>query len=464
MSDYQLIIIGAGPGGCAAALRAAQLGMKTALAESREIGGTCVHRGCIPTKSLLHVSGLYRDACHAEETGLYVQDARVDMEEIFAYKRRVSDTLAGGMETMLKKANVTILRGHGLITAADTVEVSGADEGTYTADRILIATGSRPLKPAIPGLELPGVITSDELLEGSDHLFDSIVIIGGGVIGVEFATFYADLGCKVTVIEGMDRLLPSMDRELGQNLGMSLKKDGVGIHLKSTVQEVKQTDGGLTVLFRTKDGTESVTGEAVLCAIGREPYHERLFAGSLKPALNGCSLQVSERFETSIPGIFAIGDVSSRVQLAHMAEAQGKACVEMMTGADALTDLTIVPSCIYSRPEIASVGVTEAEAKAAGIPVKVGKCVMGGNARTLIAGAGRSFMKIVAHAETGEILGAHMMCVNSTDMISQLSAAIVNRMTPRQLLRIVRPHPSFEEALADALENLCKKLCIFHVI
>ncbi|MBR2779570.1 MAG: dihydrolipoyl dehydrogenase [Firmicutes bacterium] len=459
MMDFQLIIIGAGPGGYSAALRAAQMGLKTAIVESREIGGTCLHRGCIPTKTLLHVSEVYHDACHGEEIGIRFDGVQVDMEKIFSYKRSVSETLASGVETMLSKGKVAILRGHGIITAADTVEITrGESAGVYTADRILVATGSQPFRPSIPGLDLPGVITSDELLEGTDHLYSSIVIIGGGVIGVEFATFYADLGCEVTVIEGKDRLLSTFDRELGQNLANGLKRQGVHVHLKSMVQSVEKTADGMTVHFEGKNGEESVSGEVVLCAIGRVPYHNELFSDHLNPEMDGRSLHVNERFETSIPGIYAIGDVSSRYQLAHVAAAQGKACVEMMCGRESLTDLSLVPSCIYSHPEIATVGMTDAQAKEAGIPVKVGKCVMGGNARTLLADAGRSFMKVVAHAETGAILGAHMMCINSTDMISQMSAAIEGKKTPQELLQTMRPHPTFEEALTDALEDLCRKL------
>ena len=196
----------------------------------------------------------------------------------------------------------------------------------------------------------------------------------------------------------------------------------------------------------------------VLCAIGRKPYHQGVFAEGLEPRMNGKSLWVDENYQTSIPGVYAIGDVSARIQLAHVAAAQGTACVEMLAGVENHVDMNVVPSCIYCRPEIAVVGITDAEAKAAGIPVKVGKCVMGGNARTLIADPGRSFMKIVAHAETGEILGAHLMCPNSTDMISQISEAMANHMTVAQLLLAMRPHPTFEEALTEALLDLQAKL------
>lgn len=459
MYDYQLFVIGAGPGGYTAALHAAKNGMKTAIAEYRETGGTCLNRGCVPTKTLLHASEVYRSAVCGSSIGVHVDGARADMAEIFAYKRRVSEQLSAGVESLLKSAKVPVLRGRAQILAPHTVRVTGEDGSTeFTAEHILVAAGSVPARPPIPGLDLPGVMTSDELLEGTDHLCSSVVIIGGGVIGVEFAAFYADLGCSVTIVEGLDRLLPTLDRELGQNLAMGMKKQGVQVFLNSTVQRVEQGENGLTVHFVTKDVPNTVTGEAVLCAIGRRPFTEGLFADGLTPEMNGRSLKVSDRFETSIPGVYAVGDVSSRFQLAHAAAAQGAALADILCGKDPDTVLNLVPSCIYCRPEIAAVGMTEAEAKAAGIPVKVGKCVMGGNARTLIADAGRCFMKLVANAETGLLIGAHLMCPGCTDIISGLTAAIVEGIPPQQLLRVVRPHPSFEEALSDALSDLCAKL------
>ena len=460
MSDYQLIVIGAGPGGYTAALRAAKLGLKTAVVENRQAGGTCLNRGCVPTKTLLHSSQIYSDAVNGAHAGIHTEKISANLEEIFAYKRHVSETLSGGIESMFKAAKVEMLRGKGMITAANTVEVTDAEgnKKSYTADHIMVATGSVPARPPIPGLDLPGVMVSDELLEGTDRLYESIIIIGGGVIGVEFATFYNDLGCKVTIIEGMDRLLPNMDRELGQNLALILKKQGVEIFTNSLVKNVERGEGGMTVNFTTKDVPNAVSGEVVLCAIGRKPYMDGVFAENMKPEMNGKSIAVDGNYQTSIPGVYAVGDVSSKIQLAHVAASQGTACVEALCGIENKVSQSVVPSCIYCRPEIAVVGMTDAEAKAAEVPVKVGKCVMGGNARTLIANSGRAFMKVVAHAETHEVLGAQLMCEHSTDMISQISQAMVNHMTAEQLLLAMRPHPTFEEALSEALEDLCKKL------
>lgn len=460
--DYQLIVIGAGPGGYVAALHAAKLGLKTAVVENREAGGTCLNRGCVPTKTLLHSSQIYHEATSGAgvNAGIYVDGATADMSAIFAYKSRVSKQLSSGIESMFKSAKVDLIRGTAQITGEGTVEVTDAEgsKTVYTSEKILVATGSVPARPPIPGLDLPGVMTSDELLEGTDKLYESIVIIGGGVIGVELATFYCDLGCKVTIIEGLDRLLPTLDRELGQNLALILKKQGVQIFTGSMVKNVEKGENGLTVNFTAKDVDNSVTGEVVLCAIGRKPYMDGLFAEGLEPKMNGRSLWVDEKYATSIPGVYAIGDVSSRIQLAHVASAQGTACVDMMCGKTNSTDMNIVPSCIYCRPEIATVGMTEAEAKEAGIPVKVGKCIMGGNARTLIVDPGRSFMKIVANAETHEVIGGQLMCTNSTDMISEVAMAMANHLTAEQMLTAMRPHPTFEEAMHEALEDLAAKL------
>ena len=458
--DYQLIVIGAGPGGYTAALRAAALGLHTAVVECREVGGTCLNRGCIPTKTLLHASQVYRDAVDGASMGVHAANATFDMGEIFAYKRGVSEKLRNGIHGLLKSARVDLIEGVGRIAAPGQVDVTAADGAVsrYTAERILIATGSVNVRPPIPGLDLPGVMTSDELLEGCDRLYDSLVIIGGGVIGVEFATFYRNLGCAVTLVEGMDRLLPNMDRELGQNLQQIMKKQGVEVLTNAMVQSLEQTESGLAVHVLQKGAEKTVTGEKVLCAIGRRAYWDGVFAEGMNPETRGKSLKVDENFQTSIPGVYAIGDASSVVQLAHVAAAQGTACVERMYGVADHVDLNVIPSCIYSTPEIAVVGITEAEAKERGVPAVVGKCTMFGNARTVIEDPGRCFMKIVAHAETHEILGASLMCQHASDMISQISAAMVNHQTAEELRRVMRAHPSFEEAMTEALDALASKL------
>lgn len=459
MSEYQLIVIGAGPGGYTAALTAAKLGLKTAVIESRDCGGTCLNRGCVPTKALLHASDAYCSALSAARMGVHVDGASVDIAEMYGFKQQTVEKLRGGIESLFKSAKVELIRGRATITAPGTVHVEGENAGEYTAEHILIATGSVPARPPIPGLGLEGVVTSDELLEGLEKLPKSIVIIGGGVIGVEFATFFSDLGTEVTIVEGLDRLLPNMDRELGQSLAQVLKKQGVKIFTGAMVEKVEKSGDMLSVCFAQKGNAVKAEGERVLCAIGRRPYTEGLFGG-IAPEMDGRRIAVDGNYETSIKGTYAIGDVSSPVQLAHVASAQGTACAEHIAGKKSCVRMDIVPGCVYCKPEIASVGLSEAAAKEAGIPVKTAKCTLFSNARTIIADSGRGFMKLVANTDTGAIVGAQLMCEHATDMISQLSEAIANAMTPRALLKAMRPHPTYEEALSDALEELCNKLGI----
>ena len=451
--NYQLIVIGAGPGGYEAALAASKLGLKTAVIEKRELGGTCLNRGCIPTKALLHASETYRQALSSDSLGIHTSDVSVDIQQLYQYKDQTVEKLRNGVQTLLKAAKVDVIQGRAKINNDRSVSVEGPGAGTYTADNIMIATGSEPSRPPIPGLDNEGVLTSDELLEKLDKLPESIVIIGGGVIGVEFATFFNDLGCEVTVIEALDRLLPNMDRELGQGLAVQLKKRGVNVFTSSKVSSVSRAER-MTVNFTQKEKENTAEGEIVLCAIGRRPYTEGLFAPELEIEMDGRRIKVDENFRTSVEGIYAIGDVSSKIQLAHVATAQGIACVRAIAGKQDDTDLNIVPSCVYTRPEIASVGMTEEEAKAAQIPVKTAKVTMFSNARTIIANGDRGFMKLVMNAETNTLIGAQLMCERASDIIGQLSQAIAGKQKPHDLLKAMRPHPTFEEALSEALSAL----------
>ena len=459
MSDYQLLVIGAGPGGYVAALQAAKRGLKTAVIESREVGGTCLNRGCIPTKTLLHSSEIVTSLSEGGRFGVAASDTQVDVPVIFARKNEVCQKLSGGIEGLFKAAKIDLLKGKGTLLGTGLVKFTGEDgEKTVSADNILLASGSVPARPPIPGLDLPGVMTSDELLEGSDHVYESIVIIGGGVIGVEFATFYAALGCKVTVVEGLDRLLPNMDRELGQSLAMIFKKRGIDVYTGAMVSGVEKDGDKLCVKFACKGNDLGVSAEKVLCAIGRRPNTEGLFAEGLNIDMDGRRIKVDENYQTSVSGVYAIGDVSSKIQLAHVASAQGTDCIERMTGGSNVSDVTVVPSCIYCVPEIACVGMTADEAKAAGIEAAVGKYVMFSNGKTVIHGGERAFLKVVAEKASHKIIGAQFMCEHSTDMISEMTTAVTLGLTAEQMLKVMRPHPTYEEGVHDALEDLLAKL------
>lgn len=445
---YDLIVVGAGPAGYVSAIRAAQFGMKTAVVEKGKLGGTCLNRGCIPTKSLLHSAHGYKNAKEMETIGIDVKEVNYDIQKIHIRKNEVVKKLIDGVEQLLKANGVDIIYGEAKVIAAGHVEVEGVD---HKADKILVASGSYPARPPIPGLELEGVITSDELLEGPPVDYKSLVIIGGGVIGVEMASVYAALGCRVTIVEGLSRMLPAMDKEFSQNLKMNFKKSGVEVFLNARVTHIERKEGGLTVHFGWKDTEQMVCAQGVLVSVGRKP-NTSLFDEACVPEMEHGFIKVDERYESSVKGIFAVGDVIGGVQLAHKAEAEGLAAVAMMCGHKPETDPSVVPSCVYTSPEIASAGITEDEAKSKGIKIKKAKYLMGGNGKSIIEGEQRGFIKILFDTETERILGIQMMCGRATDLISEFSGAIINGLTREQLLAGMRPHPSFCEGITEALE------------
>ena len=461
--SYDVIVLGGGPGGYVAAERAGQAGLKTLLIEQRALGGTCLNEGCIPSKVLLNSAKIYHYTTeYGRKFGVVCQGSHVDQPAVVARKEKVIHTLVSGVGAAMKASHVEVVNASGMIRGRgdEGIQVE-ADGKVYTGKNLIIATGSRAFVPPIPGVKeglASGFVMTNREALALKELPRRLTVIGGGVIGVEFATFYSHLGCPVTLVEGMANLLPQMDRELGQNLAQILKKQGVEVLTSAMVQSVEQTADGMCVHLTQKGKELTVTGEKVLCAIGRRAYFDGLFAADLPPELNGRRLLVDENYQTSIPTVYAIGDASSAVQLAHVAAAQGTDCVERMCGGRGTTDLSVIPSCIYSAPEIAVVGLTEAEAKEQGIPAVSGKCTLFSNARTIIEDPGRCFMKLVARSDTHEIVGAQLMCQHASDMISQLSTAMVNHLTAEQLLSVMRPHPSFEEALSEAVENLTSKL------
>lgn len=327
---FDLIIIGAGPGGYVCAIKAAKLGLKTAVVEESRAGGTCLNRGCIPAKAMLHASGLYREIRQAERFGVKAEGVSFDFEKILAYKEETTDQLVQGVEQLLKGGGVTCLAGRGRLFPGRQVEVEkDGEKQVYQAEQVVLAAGSRPVILPIPGMDLPGVLTSDELF-ALREVPESLVIIGGGVISVEFATIYSSLGCKVTILEAMPRLVPNMDKEISQNLKMILKKRGVDIHTGAAVRSVEEAAGGLVCRFEEKEKEQSVSGQYVLCAVGRRPASEGLFGEGAVPDMERGRVLVDDRFATSIPGVYAIGDMIPGAQLAHAASAQGMVLAELL--------------------------------------------------------------------------------------------------------------------------------------
>lgn len=451
---FDVIVIGAGPGGYVAAIKCAKAGLRTAIVENRRVGGTCLNRGCIPAKAMIHASSLYREMQEAEKFGVSAERITFDYEKIVSYKEETTEKLCRGIEQLLKGNGVTILFGKGSLEQGRKVKVTGEEsEEYYDAEHVILAAGSKPVILPIPGLELPGVLTSDELFKLTE-MPESLVIIGGGVISVEFASVYANLGCKVTIVEAMPRLIPNMDKEISQNLKMILKKRGVNIHTSASVQRVEQEGELYTCVFTEKEKEVKVSARYVLCAIGRCPNTEGLFGEGAEPEMERGRVVVDEKFQSSIEGVYAIGDLVKGLQLAHLASAQGMYVAEMLAGEEASVDLSAVPGCVYTDPEIVSVGMTEDEAKEKGLEIKTGKFIMSANGKSLITKEERGFIKILAEKETDVIVGAQMMCARATDMIGELVTAIANRMTVRQLLRGMRAHPTYNEGVQEALEEL----------
>lgn len=451
---YDVMVIGAGPGGYVAAIRAAKLGLHVAVVEEDRAGGTCLNRGCIPAKAMIHAAETYRSAREADQFGVETGRVSFDYGKILAYKEETTDALVQGVEQLLAGNGVDRLAGKGTLLAGKKVRVTTEEkEEVYAADHIILAAGSKPLLLPIPGMDLPGVLTSDGLFR-LQECPESLAIIGGGVISVEFATAFAGLGTKVTILEALPRLVPNLDKEISQNLKMILKKRGVDIHTSASVQEVAEEDGRYVLRFTEKEKEQEVSARYVLCAVGRVPNTEGLFAEDALPDMERGRVLVDEKFETSIPGVYAIGDLIFGMQLAHTASAQGTVVAEYLAGKSASVDLSVVPSCVYTDPEIASVGLTEEAAKEQGIPVRVGKFIMSANGKSLISREERGFVKILAAEESGVILGAQMMCARATDMIGELATAVANGLTAKQLLRGMRAHPTYNEGIGEALEEL----------
>lgn len=454
MSDYQydLLIIGAGPGGYEAAFLAQEYGMKVAIVERDRIGGTCLNRGCIPTKALMHSSDVYRDAANGAELGVEVEGLRANRVRIGQRKDEVLDTLRNGITGLLNKKKIDTLFGHATVVGEHEVKVG---DDVVTAERIMVATGSDPFMPPIPGKDLPGVIDSTELINMGGEEIPEFVIIGGGVIGIEFATIYADLGDHVTVIEGLDRLLPIIDKEIGRSIKMTLEKKGVTVHVNSPVTKIEKDGDKLLVFLTNKKGEElSIPADKVLLCVGRRPNTAGVFSEEFLakyPDLKDAKgfIKVDDEYKTVVPSIYAIGDCIGGVQLAHVAAAEGRSAVALMNGNEATINMGTVPSCIYTDPEIAVVGLTADEAKAAGIDVVSKKYPMSANGKTIIAGLDRGFVKLIARADDHKLIGAHLLCGRASDLIGELAVAIGKGMTLEEVANIIHPHPSFVEAIME---------------
>lgn len=446
---YNLIIIGAGPGGYEAAIEAAEKGMKVALVEKDKLGGTCLNRGCVPTKTLMHTADIARELRDADIFGVNVSDYSVDASKMQERKNQVLDTLRSGIAALMKKGKIDVIEGHGVIEGPGKVRVG---EDVLETENILIATGSKTFVPPIEGVDTPGVVTSDVILDKADGIYEHLVIVGGGVIGMEFASLYAALGTKVTIIEALDRVLAPLDKEISQNVKMIGKKRGMEIHAKAMVEKFEAgADGKLVTFYREKDELQSVESDGVLVCIGRRANTDGLFAEGVSVEMDRDKIVVNDKYQTSMPGVYAIGDVIGGIQLAHVATAEGRNAVAIMNGEEPSICMDVVPSCVYTNPEIATVGITADEAKAAGRDVVAKKFIMSANGKSVLSNQERGFIKVVADADTHKIVGCQMMCARATDMIGEMAVAISGGMTLEQVAATIHPHPTFVEGIGEAV-------------
>lgn len=449
MQEFDLVVIGAGPGGYETALAAAG-DMRVALVEKDALGGTCLNRGCIPTKSLLHAAELLQAIRQSDVFGIQHGEARCDFSALHARKDQVIRQLRDGIALRMKQKKVAVFEGTGTILDAHTVRVRGTEETTIQTERILIATGSRPATPPIPGIACPHVETSDTLLEKTDGVYPRLLIIGGGVIGVEFASVFAALGSAVTIVEALPRLIGNMDREIGQSLKMLLKKRGIQVLCDTKVQEIREDGEGLRCRCLQGDKPLEIASDGILVCVGRRPFTDGLFGDGFRLEEDRGRILVNERFETSCPGVYAIGDVTGGVMLAHAAVAQGRCALAHMLGRTPPVALTI-PACIYTDPEIASVGLTLEEAREMGLQADSHKYPMSANGKSLLSQQERGFIKVVYDRETHRLLGAQLMCARASDLISEMTQALVRGGTLEELAAVIRPHPTFSEGISEAV-------------
>jgi dihydrolipoamide dehydrogenase len=450
---FQVIVVGTGPGGYVAAIRAAQLGLKTAVVERGELGGTCLNWGCIPTKAWIVTAHLYEQIRRAREYGIEVSDPKIRWEWLVERKNKVVKQLTGGVKILLNGRQVEIFHGHARLVTANRMHVAseGAASAELAADHVILATGASATMP--PGMTLDGerVITSKEALDLT-HQPKRLAVLGGGVVGSEFACFFAAIGTKVTLIEMLPRLVPAEDDDIAQTLEREMKKQGIDLHLDSKVENLtKNSDGSVTLTIK---GGKTIDVDTVLVATGRRPYSSDLGLESLGVARGDRGkIVVNDRLETTVKGIHAIGDVTDIKQLAHFASAQGKAAAEVIAGHPAQTNWRAVPAATFTAPEIASVGLTEREARAEGRKVKIGRFPLRAHGRNIADGETAGFVKLVGDADTDQVLGAHIIGSKASEIIHECSMAIAADLNLHDLALAIHAHPTVTEAIGEAAED-----------
>jgi dihydrolipoamide dehydrogenase len=450
--NYDVIVIGTGPGGYVAAIRAAQLGLKTAVIEKESLGGICLNWGCIPTKALLKSAQVFEYINHAEEYGLKVNGSEVDFGSIIKRSRGVADGMSKGIQFLMKKNKIDVIMGTGKLKSKGTVEVKGADGAAkeYTATNIILATGSRSRE--LPNLKQDGVkVIGYRQAMNLPKQPESLVVVGSGAIGVEFAYFYNSIGTKVTVVEYLNNIVPVEDEDISKQLARSFKKLGINILTGSTVESVDSSGEKCKVNIKTAKGNEVIEADVVLSAVGVTTNLENLGLEELGIKTDKGKVLVDNFYKTNVEGIFAIGDIVMGQALAHVASAEGIICVEKIAGKNPEPlNYNNIPGCTYCSPEIASVGYTEKAAREAGFEIKVGKFPFSASGKASAAGAKDGFVKVIFDAKYGEFLGAHMIGMNVTEMIAEVVTARKLEATGHEIITSVHPHPTMSEAVMEA--------------
>lgn len=451
MESFDLVVIGSGPGGYVAAIRASQLGLKTALVEREELGGVCLNWGCIPTKALLRIAERYEFLREADRAGLKVDAVSVDWPKVIARSRDAAAKLSRGVEFLTRKNKIAVFRGHGRMLTPSRIEVRPAEGKAQeiSGTRVILATGGRPA--TIPGVEIDGkkVISSKEAMV-LPQLPKSMAIVGAGAIGLEFAYFYSVFGTKITLIEYLDRILPTADEEISAHLARSFKKRGIEIHTSSKVKSVERRGEEVHVAFEKGGADQSVAAEIALMAVGIRGNVEDLGLDAIGARTAKTFIEVDEDMRTGVTGVYAIGDVCGQPALAHVASAEGIHAVEhMLERNPPPLDYTTIPACVYCQPQVASVGLTEKEAREKGFELKVGRFPFTANGKAVAVGETEGFVKIVAEARHGEILGAHIIGSEATELIAELGLARASELTIYDIHHAVHAHPTLAEAAME---------------
>lgn len=450
---YDVLVIGAGPGGYTAALRAAQLEARVAVIEDRFIGGVCLNIGCIPSKALLRSAEVYETINNARDYGILVEvQAQVDWPAVQKRKQQVVDRLTRGVAGMLKTAGVTVFTGRGSFVDAHTVEVKG-DQGAQRveAEHAIIATGSRPVRLPLPGFDLPGVIDSTGALE-LDTLPKRLLVVGGGVIGCELATLFSSLGVEVTIVEMLDRLLPMMDEDMGEEITRALRRRKVKYYVSSRATSLEQEGDGLRVAVSTPKGDQTFAVDKVLISVGRRPNVEDIGLETVGVKVDR-GIVVNERMETTVPGVYAIGDATGKWWLAHVSAKEGVVAAENACGHESRMDYRTVPSCVFTHPEAASVGLSETQAREQGYDVLVGRFPFQANGRALTYGEREGFVKVISESKYNQVLGVHIVGPHASDLILEGGLACSMEATLEEIEATIHAHPTFGEAIQEAALN-----------